>query len=228
LVLTQNAYSVVIPAFNAETTIAEAIGSVLQQSVPPITIVVVDDGSSDGTATIASAFGTHVRVTRQDNLGPGAATSRGLSEVETPFVATLDADDLWLPTKAERQLALLESSSAIAAVFGHLQLFASDPADPRNGRVSAGWSRTTLMMPTATFARVGAMADPPGRRGELVDWLARARDTGEQLTMMDEVVALRRIRPGSLSDGRDIERDRGYLHAAHNALQRRRSGRAPK
>ena len=97
-----SAYSVVIPAFNAEATLGETIRSALEQTVPPAEILVVDDGSTDGTDAVAAGFADRVRVIRQDNAGPGAATSRGLAAVETPFAATLDADDLWLPGKAVR------------------------------------------------------------------------------------------------------------------------------
>src|SRR4029079_10954573 len=183
--------------------IAETLRSALAQTVPPAEIIVVDDGSSDRTADVAAAFGGSVRVVRQANIGPGGATTRGLSETKTPFVATLDSDDLWVPKKAERQVALLAASPDAAAVFGKLKLFTADASDPRNGRIVPGWTRTTLMMRTALFAKVGGIIDLPGNLGALVDWLARARDAGEQLTMIDDVLGLRRIRAGSLSDGRD-------------------------
>jgi glycosyltransferase involved in cell wall biosynthesis len=217
------AYTVVVPAFNAAATIAETIRSALAQTVPPAEIIVIDDGSADSTADVAGAFGAPVRVVRQENTGPGGATTRGLSETKTPFVATLDSDDLWVPKKAERQLALLAASPDVAAVFGKLKLFTADASDPRNGRIVPGWTRTTLMMRTALFAKIGGIVDLPGNLGELVDWLGRAREAGEKLVMIDEVWGLRRIRQGSLSDGRDPARDRGYVHAAWKAIQRRRS-----
>jgi hypothetical protein len=80
-----------------------------------------------------------------------------------------------------------------------------------------------MMMRTTLFAAVGAILDPPGGRGELVDWIARARETGARLEMLDEVLALRRLRAGSLSAGRSATLDRGYLHVAHAALVRRRA-----
>lgn len=218
-----SAYTVVIPAFNAEATLGDAIGSVLAQSVPPAAMVVVDDGSTDGTAAVAESFGGAVHLITQANAGPGAATTRGLREVSTPFVATLDADDLWLPEKAERQLAILRSKDGVSGLCAHVRLFAASPDDPRQGRVLPGWSRTTIMMRAALFADVGAMIDPPGRRGEFIDWLARARESGATIPMMDDVLALRRIRPGSLSSGRDPKRDRGYLHVVRQAMRRRRA-----
>jgi glycosyltransferase involved in cell wall biosynthesis len=225
MALTTNAYSVVIPAFNAEATLADAISSVLKQSQSPAEVIVVDDGSTDDTANVARGFRPHVRYLYQSNAGPGAATTLGLTAVTTRIAATLDADDLWLPSKAERQLRHLEENP-VAATFSLLRQFSDNPNDVRAGSVTKGWSRSTMLLKMTLFAAVGPIRDPPGRRGELVDWIARCRETGAQLTMLDEVLALRRIRPGSLSDGRTPSRDRGYLHAARAAIERRRAARA--
>lgn len=218
-------YSVVIPAYDAEATLAEAIGSLQQQSLPPAAIIVVDDGSHDRTAEVALSLGPLVQLIRQANAGPGAATTHGMAAVRTPFVGMLDADDLWLPDKARQQLQTLQATAGLDAVFGQMRLFADDPADSRIGEVVPGWGRSTLMMRTGLFARTGPVIDPPGLRGDMVDWIARARAVGGQLVHLEGVVALRRIRPGSLSNGRDPARDRGYLLAARAALLRRRAAR---
>jgi len=157
------------------------------------------------------------------NRGPGAATTKGLAEVTTPIVATLDSDDLWHQEKAERQLEHLEDNPDVSANFTLLELFSSESDDARTGRVTPGWSRTTMMLRMDLYHRVGEMRDPPGMRGELVDWIARARELGARLEMLEEVLAYRRIRAGSLSDRRVAEQDRGYVHAARAAIERRRS-----
>lgn len=217
------AYTVVIPAFDAADTLGEAIRSVLEQTVPPDAIIVIDDGSGDGTGAVATAFGPAVTLVRQDNAGPGAAMSNGLARVATPLAATLDADDVWLPQKMARQIRLLEDMAA-DAVFGQVRLFAGDAADPRHGRVMPGWLRTAMTMRRTLFQAIGPVEDPPGRRGEMVDWIKRAQESGATMIHDDEVVALRRIRAGSLSSGRDPERDKGYLYAARAAILRRRTG----
>lgn len=98
--------SVVIAAFNAAATIGAALTSVLGQSVPVAEILVVDDGSTDATGAVASAFGAPVRVVRQANAGVAAARNRGLAEATGTHLAFLDADDLWLPGFVESALAL--------------------------------------------------------------------------------------------------------------------------
>lgn len=101
------AISVVIPAYNAELFLADAIRSVLEQTVAPLEIIVVDDGSDDGTARVAQRFGERVRLIRQPNGGPSSARNSGVAAASGDWVAFLDADDAWLPEKLDRQAPLL-------------------------------------------------------------------------------------------------------------------------
>src|SRR5262249_10145813 len=155
-------------------------------------------------------FGPPVRCLRQANSGPGAATTLGFRSVATPLVATLDADDVWLPGKIARQIAHLASDTTLAASFTLMRQFGEAAGD---GAVTKGWSRSTRMRRMPLSAGVGPMGDPPGRRGEFVDWLARARESGAGMEVLEEVLVLRRIRAGSLSDQRGAL-DRGYAHVA--------------
>ena len=220
-------YGVVIPVFNAAATIAETLRSVMAQSVKPDTIVVVDDGSTDDSAAVIGAMNLPVELLRQDNAGPGSATTWGIAALATPLVATLDADDLWLPNKIEAQLAHLERFSGTSGVFTHMRSFRDGQADARDAPAMPGWSRSTMLIRREVAAAVGPMVDPPGGRGEMIDWIARARETGFALDMMSEVLVLRRIRPGSLSYGRDAARDRGYLEVARLAMLRARNKAGP-
>jgi glycosyltransferase involved in cell wall biosynthesis len=216
-------YCVVIPAFNAERTLAAAIDSVLSQTVMPAKVIVVDDGSTDRTAEIASAYGPQVSVTQQANSGPGAATTRGFEAATTPLVASIDADDIWLPKKASCQLERLKQCPDLDAVFGWVKLFRHGDTPRTDAPVQENWGRSTMMMRLPTARRIGPMIDPPGVRcGEMIDWLARARELNSQLEMMPVVLALRRIIPGSLSYSRET-RGEGYLHVVKAALDRRRA-----
>ena len=96
--------SVVIPCYNGAPFLRDTLGSATNQSHPPIEVLVVDDGSTDDSAAIADSFGPPVRVIRQENQGESVARNRGIDEARGSWIAFLDADDLWEPTKLQRQL----------------------------------------------------------------------------------------------------------------------------
>ena len=109
--------SVVIPSFNTERYIREAISSAVSQGHPDLEVIVVDDGSTDATADIAESFGPPVRVFRQTNQGSGTARNRAIAESRGDFIAFLDADDVWLPGKLDAQLAVLASDPDLGGVY---------------------------------------------------------------------------------------------------------------
>lgn len=103
--------SVIVPAFNAQRTIDKTLLSVRQQTHRNLDIVVVDDGSTDETYRIASGqslLDDRIRIIRQPNKGVAAARNRGIAEARADFVATIDADDVWRPSKIARQVKLLD------------------------------------------------------------------------------------------------------------------------
>jgi glycosyltransferase involved in cell wall biosynthesis len=104
---TESSVSVIVPAYNAETTIERSLLSALGQSVPPLEIIVVDDGSTDSTpailATMAMRFPT-LKFTRQENSGVAVSRNAALSVARGSWIAPLDADDRWHPEKLARQL----------------------------------------------------------------------------------------------------------------------------
>jgi len=104
--------AVVIPSYNSRQFLEATIASVRAQTLVPDEIVVVDDGSTDGTAELAEDLG--VRCIRKQNGGPASARNRGVKETKAPLLAFLDADDLFLPDKLERQLALLSQGGIVA------------------------------------------------------------------------------------------------------------------
>lgn len=103
--------SVVIPVFNGERFLAEAIRSALSQTLPPYEILVIDDGSTDGSAEIAESFGPPVRVLRQENRGEAAARNFGIEAASGDWIAFLDCDDVWQPEKLAFQAAFFASGT---------------------------------------------------------------------------------------------------------------------
>lgn len=111
----------VIPAYNAELYLRDAIESVLSQSYAPIECLVIDDGSSDGTGDVAGSFDA-VRCIRTDNGGVAAARNRGIREARGDLVAFLDADDAWRPAKTTRQVDVMVTNPDVALVFSGLTI----------------------------------------------------------------------------------------------------------
>jgi glycosyltransferase involved in cell wall biosynthesis len=115
--------SAVIPVYNGEAFVADAISSVLVQAHPVAECIVVDDGSTDGTADVVRRFGAPVRLIQQANAGVAAARNRGAEAASGRYVAFLDADDAWTPRKIERQLAAAARLPAPGLVLCELELF---------------------------------------------------------------------------------------------------------
>jgi glycosyltransferase involved in cell wall biosynthesis len=92
-------FSVVIPTFNRAKYLREALESVFLQDVPGLQVIVIDDGSTDDTRSVAAEYGSRVEYVYQENRGPGAARNHGVRRARGEFVAFLDSDDVWLPGK---------------------------------------------------------------------------------------------------------------------------------
>jgi glycosyltransferase involved in cell wall biosynthesis len=117
---------VVIPAYKAERFIGPAIESVLAQRGVATRILVVDDGSPDGTADAVRAFGEAVTLISQPNSGVARARNNGFSRSTAPYVALLDSDDVWRPDRLREQVALLERHPEVGLVFGDMTIFDGD------------------------------------------------------------------------------------------------------
>jgi len=102
--------SLIVPTYNRRAMLLEAIDSVLAQSIQTFELTVIDDGSTDGTAEQLAKLGPTIRFERIEHCGPGAARNRGVALARAPLIAFLDSDDLWAPTKLERQLAFMNAN----------------------------------------------------------------------------------------------------------------------
>lgn len=110
--------SVVIPTYNRAHFIGEALASVMAQTRPVHEIIVVDDGSTDGTRAVVENFPGPVRYVPQPNSGPSVARNRGVKEAKGDLVAFLDSDDLWVPEKIAIQVGFMEANPELEFVFG--------------------------------------------------------------------------------------------------------------
>ncbi len=220
----------ILPVYNGERFLAEALDSVLGQNVPSLEVLVVDDGSTDGTAAILDQFGSKIRVISQDNRGVSAARNRGLDEVDSEFVAFQDCDDLWMPGKLTRQLAALEERPELDLCLGLVQNFwmqelAAEERAYRGSRFAApapGHLLQVLVARRTAFDRVGRF-DMGLDVGEDNDWFLRARDAGLVEEMIPDVLVRRRLHRNNLTRNDLASRD-ALLANMKASLDRRRSG----
>lgn len=191
--------SVVIPVYNAERYLEEAISSVLAQSNVRTEIILVDDGSTDGSAAVALRHCPPAKYFAQSNGGPAAALNTGASHATGDYLAFLSADDIWLPQKLEWQLAALSDDPECEMVFGHMQHFYSgELSDEQKKKLHcppepmAALAAGTLLIHRASFLKVG-LFDTKWRVGEFMDWHARACDLGIRRKLLPQVVSMRRV-----------------------------------
>ncbi len=216
--------SVIVPCYNAARFVGEAIETLLGQSLAPAQIVVVDDGSTDGSGAIVAAFGERVQCIAQANGGIAAARNAGLAAATQPLIAFLDADDLWPPTSLATRLARLEADATSDVVYGEVETFVDgDPALLASVRIEPAREARlagSLLVRRALFERIGVF-DTRYRVGETMDWIARAQGAGARFAGVAEIVLRRRIH-GANTTARQALVQSEYLRVLRARIGRQR------
>jgi glycosyltransferase involved in cell wall biosynthesis len=220
-----NEISVIIPAYNSCKWIEEAIVSANQQSLVPAEIIVIDDGSTDGTSAVIDTIEVDVIYERQVNQGVAAALNRGLDKASGSLIAFLDADDYWAPAKLSLQSRFLEQNAQHDMVFGRMQGFLSpDLNAEQRARLdfseepSAACVRGTGLFRREAFDRVGQF-DTSLRVGEFVDWFLRAKDDGISSGSVNDIVLFRRWHASNMT--LSANKERGDYIKLFNAWRQR-------
>ncbi|HXY93245.1 MAG TPA: glycosyltransferase family A protein [Acidimicrobiia bacterium] len=221
--------SAVITFFDSERYLTEAIDSVLAQTHPPTELLLVDDGSTDGSAVIARSYGAPARYIHRENGGPAAARNTALSHAGCDLLAFLDSDNRWLPGATAARLAAFDADPGLDVVFAQAREFVSPELDASVLTARPARSGTTGALISSMLARRSAFStvgpfDERLRVGEWVDWFSRLQHSACRTTVIPEVVVERRIHTSNNSavhwdDGRE------YTKALKAALDRRRRGR---
>jgi glycosyltransferase involved in cell wall biosynthesis len=191
--------SVIIPVLDGEAYISEAIDSVLSQTWPNIEIIVIDDGSTDGTAALIARDYPDVRYLYQPNAGIGAARNRGIKRAGGDYITFLDADDYWSEDKLERQMRVFRDQPDVEMVFGHARQFHSPELTPEErarlpiaNRLMPAELPATLLCRRGLFGHVG-LFETHLRVGQDMSWIMRARDLKVKIVMLPDVVSMRRL-----------------------------------
>src|ERR1051325_174990 len=223
-----NLLSVIIPVFNGGKFLRAAVQSVLDLGYEPLELIIVDDGSTDGTAGIARALPADLQYLTQANRGPAGARNAGLRRARGDVIGFLDADDLWTPAIVTRAVALLLSTPDLDVVQGRVQEIAG--MESTNG--TDGFSYASEPYPfinigsavyrKQVFEKIGGF-DETMRFCEDYDWFLRAFDAGMAKARIDDVTLLYRSHPGATTYGKSIH-EIGLAKAHKKAIQRRREG----
>ena len=201
--------SFVVPVHDGARYLAACLASILSQTVSPVEVIVVDDGSTDESADIAQSFGPPVRYLHQPHSGAARARNRGVSEAHGDLIAFLDADDLAVPQRLEVQLARFAANPALEFCDAYSRNFWSpeSPMDARNaaprerfthGEAPKAGLIITWLLKRALFERLGGF-DEARTIGEDAEWRDRLDRAHVAMETLEDVLAMRRLHADNLT-----------------------------
>lgn len=218
----------VVPVFNGERYLAEALDSVLSQTYQPVEIIVVDDGSTDGTAQVVAGYGERVRYYFQDNSGAPAARNRGIEAAQGEFVAFLDADDMWHKEKLERQIARFDARLELGICNTHQENFWIEELKEEEARHRESGKASVvpgvlsaLVVRRAVFAKIGVL-DPALKHHDVMEWLGRAKEGQIVMETLSDTLVFRRLHFDNASRNRGAAQADEMFQALKAKLDRRR------
>jgi glycosyltransferase involved in cell wall biosynthesis len=226
--------SCIIPVYNGERYLGEAIDSILAQTYRPIEVIVVDDGSTDSSAAVVLRYGVPVRYAYQENAGVAAAFNRGLRLATGEMFAFLAADDLWHPEKLALQFEHFARDDRLDACVTLIQNFwVAELRDEEErlkdtpiGRPMPGYTADTLLARRRVFDAVGPFDDGLQHAHDLA-WFLRAAEHGATITLLPRVLAHRRLHKENRSRFLAGDSRRDFAAVLKASLDRRRKGGGP-
>jgi glycosyltransferase involved in cell wall biosynthesis len=200
--------SVIVPAFNRQHLIGDALDSILRQRFQPLEIIVVDDGSSDATSAVAASFGESVRCVRQDQAGVSRARNRGLAEANGTWIAFLDSDDVWIDAVLATAIAHLRSEPDCWMVQGLTEIVRMKDAGDRRPRFREGEAPSYRPILGSIVCRrecfeLNGEFDETLHASEDLDWLQRASERGMNPARIDALWLRYRVHASNLTN--DVE-----------------------
>ncbi len=233
--------SVLMAVYNAQRYLAEAIESVLRQTYQDFEFVIIDDGSTDASPGIVACYAAldrRVRLYRQDNAGLATALNRGIEMARGVYVARMDADDVCLPQRLERQVHAMDTDANLALVAGGVTWINSEGLElgqwaisiPPAAMRSALHSRNKIIHPTVLFRKVAVSSAggyrPAFRYAQDYDLWLRLAEQGS-LACVPEVVLKYRLHGSQLSVASVEGQALAAVAARYAAARRAATGRDP-
>ena len=219
--------SVVVPVYNGERFLGDALGSIRDQHYGEFEIIVVDDGSTDGSAEISTSF-DRVQYMRQKHQGIASAWNSGIEASNGEFVAFLAQDDLWTPNKLSVQVRYMVDHPRLQYTIARARCFLEPgcaiPSGFRQELLEedrVAWVVETMLARKSLFESIGEF-DASLSTAEDVDWFLRARDAGTPMAVIPEVLLYRRIHDDNFSYRVVEENAQNLLRVMRQSILRRR------
>lgn len=214
--------------YNCERYLGEAIESVLAQTYQPLEVIVVDDGSTDGSASVAKSFDSSIHYCYQTNSGASAARNHGTDLAQGSFLAFLDADDVWVKDKLRLQMAAFEDNPELDIVFGQVKQFHSPELDESIKQkihcpteLMSGYFPGAMLLKRDSFFRIG-LFKTNWKIGEFVDWYSRAIEQGLRSCVLPKALLKRRLHETNMGINERQSRT-DYARILKASLDRRRA-----
>ncbi len=192
--------SALIPVYNTERFVAEAIESVLSQTYPPMEIIIYNDCSTDNTGAIVKTFGDRVRYIEGEKIGFPAVRNFLLTQAKGDWIAFQDADDVWMPQKLEKQVSFMQQNPEMHACLGLAELFLERGCTlPPNFRKSlleepsAQFFIPNMLSKKKVFDVVGNFICYGDSTAVDSEWFVRVNDANIKIGIVNEVLYKRRL-----------------------------------
>ena len=222
--------SCIVPVFNGERYLGEALDSIFAQTYQPIEVIVADDGSTDKSRSLAESYGFRLQWVSQATTGPAATRNLGVRAARGDLLAFLDADDLWKPRKLEYQVAKFRECPELEACVSHAQMFwvpelAAEEISCREhlrAQPIPGYASTTLLARRAVFESIGLFREDLWF-ADSTEWFIRFREAKLSLCLIPEVLVLHRMHTANLTRRRSDASKAEFANVIAAALSRKRS-----
>lgn len=219
--------SIIIPVYNGEKYLAEAIESILSQTYRPFEIIIVDDGSTDGTAKIAADFGNNVCYVYQSNSGPATARNKGLRMSKGNVIAFLDVDDLWPENNLNLLVDEMLRDPVMEVIRGNAQLM---KYNTETGEFDLVWNPKAAfpyyigaaIYRKSAFRKVG-LFDTTLKFGEDRDWYNRVNELNLKVKRLEHITLLVRRHGKNMTHGKDLL-ELNSLKVLKKVIDRKRAG----
>ncbi|MFO7999186.1 MAG: glycosyltransferase [Bacteroidales bacterium] len=220
-------FSVIIPVYNGERYLREALESIFNDSWKSVEVIVVDDGSTDGTADIVRSY-PGVRYYYQQNQGVASARNQGIRHARGALIAFLDADDIWLSGRFAKTHAFFQKNPNEHYVVGYLEMFL-EKGYSRPENIKPEWLEVPSKVPGTccmaarkqVFERVG-LFNTSYRSGEDLEWFQRAGEAGVGMAWLPVPLVRRRVHDQNLSTMASAGKKSRLLHMMREAVKRKK------